>query len=106
MKDENFTCEYCEKEVKKLGKRRDDYAYAELFGAYCNTKLYPANIFENYSEIKFEDGSYMIVRDYVAYLENRYERTNFYRNNIILSQQNRFYCSKSRPSLLSLWCHK
>lgn len=67
-----------QKEVEKLGKRRDDYAYAELFGAYCNTKLYPANIFENYSGIKFEDGSYMIVRDYVAYLENRYERTNFY----------------------------
>ena len=67
-----------QKEVERVGEKCDNYAYAELFGAYCNTKLYPANIFENYAEIDFEDGSYMIVRDYVTYLENRYERTNFY----------------------------
>lgn len=67
-----------QKRVEKLGAKCKQYAYAELFGAYCNTKSYVSTIFENYTEIDFEGNSYMIVRDYVAYLENRYERTNFY----------------------------
>ena len=54
------------------------YHYSELFGAYCNTKPYDLEIFENYTEIQFEGKSYMIVRDYVKYLETRYERTDFH----------------------------
>lgn len=67
-----------QKKVQKMGRNCTQYSYAELFGAYCNTKLYSPKIFENYTEIDFEGERYMIVRDYVAYLENRYERTNFY----------------------------
>ena len=66
-----------QKRVQKLGANSNDYGYAELFGAYCNTKIYKPEIFENYSEIDFEGAKYMIVRDYVAYLEKIYERTNF-----------------------------
>ena len=67
-----------QKVVQKIGAKSTDYAYAELFGAYCNTKLYEAKVFENYSQIEFEGEQFMIVRDYVEYLETRYERTNFY----------------------------
>ena len=35
------------------------------------------DIFENYAEIDFEGKKYMIVRDYVKYLETRYDRTDF-----------------------------
>ena len=54
-----------------------EYHYSELFGAYCNTKPYAPEIFEHYSEIEFEGESFMIVRDYVRYLETRYDRTDF-----------------------------
>jgi len=67
-----------QKKIEAWGKGEKDYAYAELFGAYCNTKLYKPELFENYDEIMFEGENYMIVKDYIAYLENRYERTNFY----------------------------
>lgn len=66
-----------QRQVENWGKNQKHYFYAELFGAYCNTKLYNPHIFENYAEILFEGEKYMIVRDYVEYLENRYERTNF-----------------------------
>ncbi len=67
-----------ERKIQAWGEGEKEYGYAELFGAYCNTKLYKPEIFENYTEILFEGEKYMIVRDYVAYLENRYDRTNFY----------------------------
>lgn len=62
--------------VEKLGNARD-YHYSELFGAYCNTKEYNKLIFENYTEIEFENKNYMIVRDYINYLETRYDRKDF-----------------------------
>lgn len=65
-----------QKIVEMLGKQKD-YGYSELFGAFCNTKLFVASIFENYSEIEFEGKKYMIVRDYVDYLQCRYDRTDF-----------------------------
>lgn len=62
--------------VKMLGKSKR-YTYSELFGAFANTVSYEPHIFENYTEIHFEDGDYMIVRDYIDYLTSRYNRTDF-----------------------------
>ena len=67
---------YFQKRVEKNGKAKK-YHYSELFGAYCNTKPYDVGIFENYAEIEFEGKKYMIVRDYIKYLETRYDRTDF-----------------------------
>lgn len=67
---------FFQKQVEKLGKCKN-YHYSELFGAFCNTKPYSPHIFENYSEILFEGKKYLIVRDYVKYLETRYDRTDF-----------------------------
>lgn len=69
---------YFQKRVIKNSNKSKRYYYSELFGAYCNTKPYAPSIFENYTEILFEDKKYMIVRDYVQYLETRYERTDFH----------------------------
>lgn len=65
-----------QKAVEFLGKA-GKYHYSELFGAYCNTKAFSPEIFENYAEIMFEGRKCMIVRDYIKYLETRYERTDF-----------------------------
>ena len=77
-KDKRKNLKKFQKKIEKLGQGIKEYDSAELFGAYCNTKLYKPHIFENYTEILFEGEKYMIVKDYVEYLENRYERTNFY----------------------------
>ena len=63
--------------LEKIGEKANEYSYAELFGAFCNTKPYSPEIFENYTEIEFEGKNYMVVRDYVQYLQTRYERTDF-----------------------------
>ena len=65
-----------QKIVKLLGKSRA-YTYSELFGAFANTVRYQPYIFENYIDINFEGGRFMIVRDYIDYLKTRYNRTNF-----------------------------
>lgn len=54
------------------------YTYSELFGAFANTISYPSYLFENYSTINFEGKQYMIVQDYVKYLQIRYSRTDFH----------------------------
>ena len=64
--------------VFKINSKCKDYSYCELFGAFCNSKKYKKELFESYTMIYFEDSQYMILRDYVSYLENRYERTDFY----------------------------
>lgn len=68
---------FFQKIVEKYGNSCKDYYYSELFGAFCNTKPYEKSIFENYTEIEFENKKYMIVRDYVKYLETRYDRVDF-----------------------------
>ena len=68
---------FFQRRVEKNAKLRP-YHYSELFGAYCNTKPYHPSIFENYTTILFEGKHYMIVRDYIDYLQTRYERTDFY----------------------------
>lgn len=76
LKDRRAYLSFFQKKVEKLGKTKD-YSYSELFGAYCNTKPFAPEIFENYTDINFEGGTYRIVRDYVRYLETRYDRTDF-----------------------------
>lgn len=76
LKDKRKYLKFFQKQVERIGTK-GEYLYAELFGAFCNTKPYAPDIFENYTEIEFEGKQYMIVRDYVRYLETRYDRTNF-----------------------------
>ena len=77
FRDKRKYYRFFQKIVEKNGNVKE-YVYSELFGAFCNTKPYDKNIFENYSQISFEGKKYMIVRDYVKYLETRYERTAFF----------------------------
>lgn len=76
FRDKRRYYRYFQKRVEKNGNT-DKYHYSELFGAYCNTKPFEPEIFENYSDIEFEGKNYMIVRDYVRYLETRYDRMDF-----------------------------
>ena len=69
---------FFQRRVEKNSRKCTKYHYSELFGAYCNTKPYEPSIYENYDAIEFEGKPYMIVRDYVAYLQTRYERTDFH----------------------------
>lgn len=68
---------YLQKRVEKNGNKSEDYHYSELFGAFCYTKPYEKDIFENYTEIRFEGKNYMIVKEYIRYLETRYDRKDF-----------------------------
>lgn len=63
--------------ILQLNNVFKNYTYSEFFGSFCNTKPYDKDIFENYTTIEFEGKEYMIVRDYIKYLECRYERTDF-----------------------------
>ena len=76
LKNERKYLMFFQKWVEKLS-HTSDYHYSELFGAYCNTKPYVPEIYENYTDILFEGKQYMIVRDYVKYLQTRYDRTDF-----------------------------
>jgi len=66
--------------VEFLGKYSKRYTYRELFGAYhgYNKIPYKPNIFEYYTTIEFEGRLVMIVRDYIEYLQTRYNRTDFH----------------------------
>lgn len=71
---------FFQKVVENLGNMSRHYTYRELFGAYyypC-TISYKPSIFENYTYIEFEGRSLMIVRDYIDYLQTRYNRTDFH----------------------------
>lgn len=76
FKDKRKYLKWFQKRVEKNGKC-ENYHYSELFGAFCNTKPFDKEIFENYTEINFENKKYMIVRDYISYLETRYDRKDF-----------------------------
>jgi lipopolysaccharide cholinephosphotransferase len=77
LRDKRRYFKFFQRQVEKLSNCKN-YHYSELFGAFCNTKPYDPQIFENYSEISFENKNYMIVRDYIKYLETRYDRTDFH----------------------------
>ena len=63
--------------IRGLGNTKH-YEYCELFGAFCQNKAYPKEIFESYTKISFEGKEYFVVEDYLQYLVCRYERTDFY----------------------------
>ena len=65
--------------VMELLGHTSHYTYRELCGPYYFASMiaYPPSIYENYAEIEFEGHQFMIVRDYVKYLQIRYNRTDF-----------------------------
>ena len=76
FRDKRKYLQFFQRQVEKNSECAN-YHYSELFGAYCNTKPFDKEIFEHYTDIQFESRSCMIVRDYVKYLETRYDRTDF-----------------------------
>ena len=70
---------FFQKTVEFIGKISKHYTYRELFGAFYFINLIPykSSIFEYYSTIEFEGRSVMIVRDYIEYLQTRYNRYDF-----------------------------
>lgn len=70
---------FFQKVVEYFGRKCKHYTYRELFGAYYDTSMIPykSTIFENYTHIEFEGRSVMIVRDYIDYLQTRFDRTDF-----------------------------
>ena len=68
-----------QKVAEFLGKYSKSYTYRELFGAYHGYNMIPyaPHIFEHYTTIEFEGREVMIVRDYIHYLQTRYNRTDF-----------------------------
>lgn len=71
---------FFQKVAELLGRYAKNYTYRELFGAYHGYNMIPydSNIFEHYTTIEFEGRQVMIVRDYIQYLQTRYNRTDFY----------------------------
>jgi len=71
---------FTQKIIEIISNSSSDYTYREIFGCYyfANMIPYKASIFENYTTIKFEGRNIKIVRDYIDYLQTRYNRTNFH----------------------------
>lgn len=69
-----------QKIAELLGKFSKKYTYRELFGAYHGYNMIPYNphIFEHYTTIEFEGRVVMIVRDYIDYLQTRFNRIDFH----------------------------
>ena len=70
---------FFQKVAELLGRYSKNYTYRELFGAYHGYNMIPydSNIFEHYTTIEFEGRQVMIVRDFIQYLQTRYNRTDF-----------------------------
>ena len=70
---------FFQKTVELISKCSNHYTYRELFGAfyYINMLSYKSTIFENYISIVFEGRTVKIVRDYIEYLQIRFNRTDF-----------------------------
>ena len=71
---------FFQKVVEVLGNTSKQYTYRELFGAFYYPSIIPykPSLFEHYTHIEFEGRSVMIVRDYIEYLQTRYNRTDFH----------------------------
>ena len=71
---------FFQKVAELFGRYSKNYTYRELFGAYHGYNMIPydSDIFENYTTIEFEGRQIMIVRDYIQYLQTRYNRTDFH----------------------------
>lgn len=65
--------------VEHFGKKPGKYTWRELFGAYYFSNMIPfrPSVFEHYTTIEFEGRQFMIVRDFIEYLQVRYNRTDF-----------------------------
>lgn len=70
---------FAQRIIELIANRSSRYTYRELFGCFYHINMIPYNpsIFENYSSIEFEGRTVMIVRDYIEYLQTRYNRTDF-----------------------------
>lgn len=60
---------------ERCGNISKRYVYSELM--FGHTIPFRPSVFENYTTISFEGKQYMIVRDYIEYLQTRYNRTDF-----------------------------
>ena len=69
---------FFQKVLELLG-HTSHYTYRELCGPYYYVNMIPyrSSVFENYSTIEFEGHHFMIVHDYIEYLQTRYNRTDF-----------------------------
>ena len=70
---------FAQRIIELIAKGSSNYTYRELFGCFYHINMIPysSSIFENYSSIEFEGRTVMIVRDYIEYLQTRYNRTDF-----------------------------
>ena len=70
---------FAQRIIERIANRSSHYTYRELFGCFYHINMIPYNpsIFEHYSSIEFEGRTVMIVRDYIEYLQTRYNRTDF-----------------------------
>ncbi len=59
------------------GNSDEPYDYSEIFAGF--TIPYGKGLFDRYVDIRFEGKNFMIVEDYMSYLETRYGRREFYR---------------------------
>lgn len=69
-----------EKKCEKYMKQRTKYC-SELLSTIFPGKLYTSDLFEEYDSIEFENCKFMIVKDYKKYLYQRYNRTEFTKDN-------------------------
>ena len=68
--------------LKRILEKNDmysEYDYAELY--YGLTISYDRSIFESYSDVEFEGKKLSMMTDYMGYLETRYGRKEFYRDD-------------------------
>lgn len=71
------------------------YDYAELF--YGLTIMYNKKIFEEYTVVPFESQRFHMVKDFMAYLETRYGRREFYRDDKNAKPPHLIYVSTDVP---------
>ena len=71
---------FTQKMIELIAKTSSHYTYRELFGCFYSVNMIPykASVFEHYTIIEFEGRTAMIVRDYIEYLQTRYNRTDFH----------------------------
>lgn len=70
---------FAQRVIEFIANRSSSYTYRELFGCYyfINMIPYRASIFEDYSSIEFEGRTIMVIRNYLEYLQTRFNRIDF-----------------------------
>lgn len=71
---------FAQRVIEFIANRSSSYTYRELFGCYyfINMIPYRASIFEDYSSIEFEGRTVMVIRNYLEYLQTRFNRIDFH----------------------------